>query len=260
MTLYLRLSSSSISYACYEAGRSDSFRFDSHPLDARQTLAANLLEVREAIATAGQASARRIEVLADVPVTPVPLAEFQEEDTESLWRDCFSNDGTERVFYDTVPAVNVITVYALPAAVCQAVVEVFGPVTFRASLSAVMQHFAGKALSVTTGIRLFVQLRPNRADVLAYEGSRLLMVNTYDVRSLTDIDYYALNLAQHLGADLTTVPLFVAGDRENRDQAVTELRRYASHVYPVNPEADFNRHPAAMLPGVPFDLMCALLK
>lgn len=259
MNLYLRLSDTELGFALYEPGRSGAFQFATRSLNAQLSLVANLREARMAAPfLAGPFG--RVEVLADVAVTPVPLAEFQEEDAPALWHCCFSGGETDRVFYDTVPAVNVITVYGLPAATCQAIEEVFGPVRYRALLSAVMQHFAAKATGIASGRRVFVQLRPGLADVIIYEGSRLLLVNTYAVHALSDLDYYVLNVAQRLGADLTRTPIFVAGPPEPRDEAVNELSQYAARVYAVNPEADFNRHPVAMAPGVPYDLMCSLLK
>ena len=259
MTLYLRLSDTDLCAALYQPGRRDTFESAAYHLNPQVSLVTNL---RDALAQVSlfQQPHDKVEVLANSMVTPVPLAEFQEEDAPCLWRYCFTHTGHERVFYDTVPAVNVVVLYALEEPDCQALEEVFGPVRFKSSLAAVIQHFATKALSVTHGKRMFVLVHGASVDVLAYEDNRLLTVNTYKVRALTDMAYYALNLAHHLGVDVKADPFFVAGETHMRDTAVHELQQYAARVYAVSPEADFNRHPISVAPGVPFDLMCALLK
>ena len=45
-----------------------------------------------------------------------------------------------------------------------------------------------------------------------------------------------------------------------RDPVIDELQKYAPRVYPVNPSAEFNRNAVSTTEGVPYDLMCALLK
>ena len=44
------------------------------------------------------------------------------------------------------------------------------------------------------------------------------------------------------------------------DPVVTELQHYAGKIYAIQPAADFNRHMVSTTPGVPYDLMCALLR
>ena len=46
----------------------------------------------------------KVEVYVNATVTPVPLAEFQEEDVETTYNFCFTPGDKQRVFYDTVPA------------------------------------------------------------------------------------------------------------------------------------------------------------
>ena len=98
------------------------------------------------------------------------------------------------------------------------------------------------------------------ADVAVLEGNRLIMLNAFSVRALTDVAYYAFNMASHLAIDITQTPVFVAGPAALRDPVVTELQHYAGKVYAIQPAADFNRHVVSTTPGVPYDLMCALLR
>lgn len=258
MTLHIRISDTDISFARFENGVQPTFLFETYHLRPQVSLTVNL---REAIRTVPllREPADRVEALAGGMVTPVPLAEFQEEDAKATYDCCFPQGTPRRVFYDTVPASNVVLLFALPDSTCRTLEEAFGEVRFCASLTGVVRHFARKGLGTTAGRRLFVYPHDNVADVAVFEESRLVMLNSYAVRTLTDASYYILSLAHHLALDLHEAPIFVAGSPQLRDPAVRELQQYADRVYPVIPSAEFNRHVVATTAGVPYDLVCALL-
>lgn len=202
----------------------------------------------------------RAEVYVNAPVTPIPLVEFQEEDAETAYNFCFSPNEKRRVFYDTVPASNVVFLFALAENTCRTLEEAFGQVRYTSALTPVVQHFAQKGLATTNGKRIFVYTHDGVIDVIVLDDSRLVMLNTYTVRTLTDVDYYVFNLARHLALDMNETPVFVAGMPTLRTPVIEELKKYAARVYPVNPSAEFNRNVVSTTEGVPYDLMCALLK
>lgn len=259
MTLYIRISDTDISFARFENGVQPTFLFETYHMRPQVSLTVNLREAMRAVNLLHEPS-DRVEVLASGMVTPVPLAEFQEEDAEAAYDYCFTKGEQRRVFYDTVPASNTVLLFALPEATCRTLEDAFGEVRFAASLTGVVRHFASKGLGTTMGKRLFVYPHDSVADVAVFEESRLVMLNTYSVRTLTDVSYYTLNLARHLCLDLRETPFFVAGAPLLRDPAVRELQQYAARVYPITPSAEFNRHIVATTPDVPYDLVCGLLR
>lgn len=259
MSLYLRISDTDLHFAKCQGKQTDEFQFETFHVRPQASLTAN---VREAMAQVSLLSEPydRVEALINAMVTPVPLAEFQEEDAEATWKFCFTHNEHERVFYDPAPATNIVLLYAFAEATCHTLEDAFGHVHYTAALTAVVQHFATKALAVSQGKRMFVNMHDGSVDALVFEDTRLLMLNTYAVRTLSDVAYYTLNLARHVGVDITTAPIFVSGSEELIDSVVGELQKYAARVYAVNPAAEFNRHPASTTQGVPYDLRCALLK
>ena len=185
----------------------------------------------------------QIEICVNGRVTPVPLAEFQEEDAETIYNYCFRSDVANRVFYDTVPASNIVLLFALEETTCRIIEETFGAdVHYTAALTHVVQDFATKAqgMGKQNGRRIFVYTHDGVVDIAVMEDARLLMLNTYNVRTLTDVDYYVFNLAHHLGVNIAETPVFVAGIPALRDPVVDELQKYAPAVYAVNPAAEFN--------------------
>ena len=53
--------------------------------------------------------------------------------------------------------------------------------------------------------------------------------------------------------------IYVAGTDELRTPVVGELQKYAARVFAINQAAEFNRHPVATTPHVPYDLITKLL-
>lgn len=259
MNLYIRISHTDICFASYDATQAEQFQFQTFHMRPQVSLMVNLRQAVQQIPMLQQ-EYNRVEVFVNAPVTPVPLTEFQEEDVEATYRFCFSQSQTQRVFYDTVPAANVVLLFALPNDTCRTLDDIFPNVRYNASLTPVVQHFAKKATSLSTDKRVFVNTHAGAIDVIVFADNHLLMLNTYEVRTLADADYYLFNMLRHLAVDINTTPIFVSGDPGLRNPLIEELQHYAPKVFPVNPAAEFNRHIVSTTEQVPYDLVCAMLK
>ncbi len=257
--MYIRISDSELSFARYEASEPQNFQFATFPVRPQVSLMVNLRTALRQVEFLPQGGGHT-EVLVNAQATPVPLAEFQEEDIETLFHSCMATEGKQRVFYDSVPALNAVLLYALGESVCSALEEVFGTVHYTSTQTPLLQHFAKKGVDTTTGRRVFVYRHDNWANIIVLEGSRLITQNAYKVGAVADAEYYLFNTIQHLALSPQTTPLFVAGDAALRTPLEESLRKYASRVYTVNPAAEFNRSVVATTEGVPYDLMCALLR
>lgn len=257
-TLYLRLSESELHLVRYEAGAEPHLYLTPYHLRPQASLTVNLREATAALDIL-KAETSKVRVVVTGAVTPVPLAEFQEEDCERIYNYCFAGDeGAHRVFYDTVPSANAVLVFSLKESICRALDDRFGEVRYASAVTYVLDHFCRKASAGTPGRRVFVYAHDAQATVAVFEESRLVMVNSYEVQAESDVLYYVFGVAARLGIDLAQVPFFVAG--EGREQLVERMRAYAEKVYPVNPAGEFNRHPVALNGELPYDMMCLLLK
>ncbi len=259
MPLFIRHSDTNLHFARYDKAASADFQFDTFHLRPQVSLTMNLREALSELDMLKQ-QAQRVEMLINTPVTPVPLMEFQEEDCESIYQYCFSQQGRMRVFYDTVPAANVVLVFALDELMCKTLEDAFGTVRYCSAQTSVLQHFSRKGLdSSPTRRRMFVYTHEGNVDVSVFDNERLVMFNSYPVRALTDVDYYVFNLAHHLAFNTAEEPIFVAGEEILRAPVVEELQKYAPRIYGIHPESDFNRHVVATTPDVPYDFICKLL-
>ncbi len=259
MALYIRLSDTDIHFARFDNNDGKAFHFTTYHLRPQISLTMNLRNAMESVDLL-HGYQGRVEVLVNTPVTPVPLADFQEEDCDTLYDYCFTEETKHRVFYDTIPAANAVLLFGLGENVCHAIEEAFGDVRFASSRTALLQHLATKALGTGTHRRrLFVYTHEGVIDVAVFDDTRLLMFNSYNVRTLTDVAYYTFNLARHLGFAPQTEPIYVAGEELLRTPVVEELQKYASQVFAINPAADFNRHIAATTAGIPYDMSVHML-
>lgn len=258
MNLNIRISETDICFARYETTCPTLFDFCAYHVKPQVSLTVNLRTAMQQVSFLKQ-STERVEIFVNSLVTPVPLAEFQEEDIEVFHNFCFMKNEKNRVFYDSVPASNTVFLFSLLETTCRAIEESFGEVRYTAALTPVVQHFAKKGLALTNDRRVFVYAHDSVIDVIVLEDSRLIMQNTYTVRALTDVDYYVFNMARNLALDLQRTPIFIAGIPALRNPVIEELQKYAPRVYPINPLAEFNRNVVSNTDGVPYDLMCALL-
>jgi hypothetical protein len=125
--LTLRISSTTLSAACLETGKP--FEFSPIPLQSHRSLTANLQEAAAVIPILKERSPNEVtQVLVVGSVTPIPLAEFQEEDCDAFYNYCFKPEIPHRVFYDVVPSANLMLVFGLPETTCKTVEEVLGEV------------------------------------------------------------------------------------------------------------------------------------
>lgn len=103
-------------------------------------------------------------------------------------------------------------------------------------------------------IKMVANIRPRSIDVIALDGHRLLMANTFAAPTPDDATYYLLACRERLGLDPQTDELILAGDQTIRESIIPMLRTYISRVMPVIfPPQMFKAGKDAML--APFDLI-----
>lgn len=259
-TLYMRLSEQGMCFARYEARRETYFSFSPFPVRQRASLAVNLREALQAEEIL-QAPVEHVQVLVSTPAIPVPLADFQEEDCETIYNYCFTPDARRRVFYDAVSATSTVLLFALEEMTCHVIEDAFNSnVHYISATTPVLKHFATKGNQGEREKRLFIYCHEQTAEIFLFEESRLIALNAYSVQAPTDVAFYAFNLACMHAANLQEAPVYVAcNEQALKDAICTELQKYAANVRPVNPGAEFNRHIVAVTPAVPYDLINLLI-
>lgn len=258
MSQFIRISDTDLSFAQFICEPKVEFHFETFHVRPQASLTANIREAVNQVELLKD-KPQKIEVFVNGPVTPVPLVEFQEEDINDIYSFCLSSKESRRIFYDSVPASNVVLLFGLSETTCHTLEDIFEEVHYQSCLTPVIQHFATKGLGNTSDKRMFVYTHDGTIDLIVMQDTRMVMLNTYPVRTLTDVAYYTFNLASHIGMDIQTTPIFVAGLPPLRDPVAEELQKYAVRVYPIHPSAEYNRHIVATTENVAYDMICGLL-
>lgn len=240
---------------------SERFPFEHRKLRPSTSLEMNLREIRASHIEFQEK--QRMEVLVTSPVTLVPISEFEEEMCEDFYHFSVVGERREhvalRVFYDMLPFSNAVLIFALEENVCQAIEDEFGEeVHYVSALTNVLKSFSEK-IHPQHRRRVYLHCCDARLDVIVYEGYQLLLLNSFEIRGHSDVTYYALNVAQNLGLELTQTPFTLCGTEEKCQAVSGELERFVKNVGLLRASAVFNRHPLATIPNAPFDLVNHIL-
>jgi hypothetical protein len=127
----------------------------------------------------------------------------------------------------------------------------FGAVVPRHRLAVLAQYFSHKSRLGNTG-KVYVNLRSDSADVVAYDSMGLVSLATYHCPDIADASYYVLAAIKSAGLDPAVDEILIAGDPARRAALSAELRRFANCVMPaVFPSALYH----ASAGKLPFELV-----
>lgn len=270
--LFVRLSTDRVCLARYDAHGQGGFAFSTYRLDSKTPLAVNLKEMTRTEELLNAPGRGGTQVILGTPATFVPLAEFQEQNCETLYDYCFPKEEPRRIFYDVAGAANCVVIFSLKETVCRILEDTFETPNFISTHTPLIRHFAAKGTGNTEGKRVFVNVRQSNTDLYAFENSRLIFANSFPTESAIDTVYYTLAAAEQLGMNVSrnsenedaetlvkSCPFCVSGEETYRRKVCEELGKYVGNILSVNPKAEFNRHAVACTPHVPYDMMTLLL-
>lgn len=186
--------------------------------------------LRQAVANmpATASTQQAVRVIVSQQGTAMPLQEFTEEVCEEVFLACFPDRKGEKVFYDMIPEASAVWIYALPKEHCRSVESLFGEV-FYGSLMAPLARYALQQVQGNAPL-LFVSCRAGWTDVVAVEGHRLLLANSYPCSTPSDSAYYVLSVLKMLQFSQTDVRCLLTGEDSLRQQLQLMLQRFVAHV------------------------------
>lgn len=149
-----------------------------------------------------------------------------------------------------------LLLYSLPAGVRDFIGRCFPTENVSHVLLPLVKHFASVA-GKESGDRMWVDIGPRSADVVAFSDGRLLLANTWHFRDESELVYYLVFAWRTLGFDSDAGQLLVSGTGELRRQIMSSLRKYVNYVaMPVLPR-DVK---SAVSSGIPLSVALTLYK
>ena len=107
---------------------------------------------------------------------------------------------------------------------------------------------------------MYAYLHEKEITVYAFERGRMLFVNTFQARSVADMQYYVLNVWKELGLDQVEDSLFVVGDHEQRTVELSEkIKYFLQNVSVIDRSEDFKERLTQGSNLIPYDLQTLLI-
>lgn len=218
------------------------------------SMAANLREAflgSDLLAAAGPRGC----ALVDVPVSVIPIDEYDETTEAELHALAFPALKHEAVMHYVLPDLNCVAVFSVNKDVRTVVTDHFTDTRFLPAIAPVWQHLHRRS-HAGTAQKLYAYLREGHLSLAAFRKNRFRFCNTFAATEVTDTAYYIMYVFQQLAMDQRRDELFIVADATPTEALRDELRRYVQNVFTINPTAEFNRAPVTRLPHATYDIIC----
>lgn len=244
--------------ATFEDATSPIIRFEPFVVKSGVSMAANLRNAFRQVELA-QLPIAKVRVLIDSPVLMIPVELFEESKLPDLYRHSFPDSDQETVHYNVLPDLNAVAAFSVNKDLNTVIEDRFKNANIIAAISPVWRHLHQRSF---TGVRnkLYGYFHEGRLDILSFQQHRFKFCNQYAVRHGHDVVYFLLYVWNQLALNAEHDELHLVGDLPEGEWLVEELKKYVSKVYVINPQADFNKAPATLIQGMPYDLMTLYVK
>lgn len=253
--LVIRISRNSLSFSTTDGTQ---VVYEPYQLKSSISLAANL---REALRTVPLLSERygRVLVMVDSPVLQVPSDEFIEEEAETYYHHCFTNQLQQKVMCTVLPELKCVAVFSLNKDLFTVITDEWDNVRFIPAVTPVWNHLNQRSYTGAHS-KVYCYFHDRQLEVFSFAQNRFKFCNSFAVTTLEDSLYFILAAWQQLGLAPEHDELFLTGDIVERDRMKEELEKYVKRVFVVNPAGEFNRAAVAQIPGIPYDLTVLYVK
>ena len=129
--------------------------------------------------------------------TLIPEALYLENEKESYFNFLHEQEAGEIVLADRLEHLGIYTVYSVPGTCRKDIEKVFPRVTL-CHISSVLIGNIWMSVKNMTGRKLFLNLREEQFDLLAFEGNQLKYCNAFHFLTAEDIAYYVIFVFEQL--------------------------------------------------------------
>ncbi len=258
-SLSIRVCSNGLSFCVYAPGVEEPFEYKEWDVNHTISLAANLKEALNTEPLLKQ-EYQRVNVLVTTPnFTTVPVAAFQKEDIESVYKFMFPKDKPCRVSYNVLRRSGIAIVFGLDKNIYQLILDDFPRARFYASASTLIEFFSERSL-FGPGKKMFVYIHEKEITLYAFSQGRMLYVNNFSASSVNDIQYFTLNVWKELGFSQVEDSLHIVGDKEARCNELAEkIVYFLQNVSVIDRSDDFKDKLTAGNTAIPYDLQTLLV-
>ena len=238
-TLSIRLSTDGFSFSIYNPIHESSLSFFEKETNASLSLTANLKQFfRETEFLT--LPYRRVNILrAYKRFTHVATDFFEEEQAGILFYHNHSPKENEIVLHNVLSRSNVTVIFGMDRSSYLFLKEQYPEARFYSQASPLNEYFSTKS-RLGNSKKMYVSLRKNAMDLFCYERGHLLLANSFECEQTADRIYYLLYIWKQLGFDQERDELHLTGILADKENLVTELRKFILQVFIMNPETNID--------------------
>lgn len=253
----IRVSKGSLAFAIADKGLEEQVAFSPYTIKSGVSISANL---REAFKTEELLlhPTTRARVLVNAPVLLLPIEEYHEQDSETLYRHSYPDTEGCVVMSNVLPDLKAVALFAVNKDLKLVVEDHYSDVKFTALMLPVWRYMHQRSF---IGIRrkLFAHFHDHQLELFSFERNRFVFSNRYDVKHGKDALYFILFVWKELALDQQKDELYLSGDIVEREMLMEHLLLHIRKTSAINPSADFNRAPMTNIKGVTMDLLTLYL-
>lgn len=186
--------------------------------------------LRQAIASMPQSAStlQAVRVIVAQSGTAMPLADFSEEISESVYHHCFAEREDDRVFYDMIPEAGAVWIYGLPKDMCSTLENIFGEVLYASLMAPTARHAFVRAKDKSRLIQ--ASYRESWLDIVALSDNHLLLANSYVVTTPADAAYYILGVFKRLNFNQQEDYCLLTGSNTALPTLTQEIQRFVANT------------------------------
>jgi len=258
-SLSIRVCTNGLSFCSYTPLAETPFEYKVYDIQPTISLAANL---RNALLNEPMLKEeyQRVNVLITTPhFTTVPVAFFKLDDAQKYYEAAFPKDKPLHISYNVLRRSGISIVFGLDKNVYQLIHDDFPRARFYASASTLIEFFGEKSM-IGTNKKMYCYLHEKEMTLYAFDNGKMMFVNTFQVKAITDIQYYILNIWQQLGFDQTEDALYIIGDTlAKRKELVDKIQNFIGDVSLIDRKEDFKNEITEGDANIPYDLQTLLV-
>lgn len=168
----------------------------------------------------------------------MPLAFFDDEQTEEIFYHSFCKAENEIVCYNILPDENMVMLFGMDESTHDFITEQYPNAKFYAKATALVRYFSKEEKSCQH--TLYVNLGKTATTLTAYEKGQVLLCNSFLSLHDTDIAYYVLSCWKNLHFDQETDELRLTGLTNEHTEILPLLQTYIKQLKCIDDSADLD--------------------
>ena len=231
-TLSIRLSADGFSFYIHHPSKEDEKCYVPYKVDVSYSMTANIKEMLASTEILKH-TFKKVNILIESPrFTFVPFDLYEDDHSDTLFYQNFSKIDNETVLCNILGKSNTVLLFGMDKHAHQLLGEQFPNARIFACVCPLMEHFTQKSRD-NNFRKLYAHFQPNQMTIFAFDKGKLLLVNTFNCKQISDRVYYMLYVWQQLGFSQEKDQLYLTGKMDNQEELLTELNKFLRQVTPL---------------------------